>query len=405
MKRQYLRTERAHFMCPNMHFAIMAETKGVYNKEKIHRVLTSQAAAHPFLRSRIQKETDTDRLYYEVEEESQIFFEEITDSRTYADIMNDISQNEWNVFENGMLKIFAFAKEENTRLLFVVHHLLCDGRGLLKLVEEFSDAYGRGKEPTYAQEHLIATPDELPKDAKLSSISRMLVRNANKKWKKENKKIDYELYKKVSNAYGRTHRNTYEERAISGQDLRRLYDNCHKNKVSMNDWLCAEIGKQYQIKKLIIAADIRAALPFYQEGALGNYATAFSIMPKCKGTVSERAKEIQKLKQSALSNNAKNMMILACYMDIEPTLLDAAAASALGGFKSKAGYFVGATMFHLDRPTNYSITNLGKVNSETLLSAMFIPPASPATIMTVGVVTVNDVMRICSSKAILINEK
>lgn len=91
------------------------------------------------------------------------------------------------------------------------------------------------------------------------------------------------------------------------------------------------------------------------------------------------------------------MLVLACYFEMSPTLLDAAAISALGGFDSKAGRFVGGGMFGFSQPKSYSITNLGKVSNNNIKSLMFIPPASPAAKMTLGVVTLNGEMRACSS--------
>ncbi len=398
MKRQYIMTERAHFMCPNMHFAILAEIKGSYQKERTIEILNKQAKAHPFLRAQVKMETDTDKLYYNIKDDSQIYFEEVIDKKTYADIMNEISKQEWNVFHNGLLRVYAFPNSDTTKILFVAHHLLCDGRGLLHLVAEFSDAYSLDGNPVYSEEHLITRYDDLPKGSKLPWISRMLVRNANKVWKKENKKVNYDLYAKVSDEYGVTHENIYQEKIVADLELQSLMDTCHENRISINDYLSAEFCKQYDVNKLIVAADIRADLAQYQDGALGNYSTAFSILPKCKGSIVERAKEIQKLNRHILSNNAKKMLVLSCYLELDPTLLDAAAISALGGFDSKAGKFVGGTMFGMDKPLNHSVTNLGRIESESLISAMFIPPSSPAILVTMGVVTVNKVMKICYSK-------
>lgn len=92
------------------------------------------------------------------------------------------------------------------------------------------------------------------------------------------------------------------------------------------------------------------------------------------------------------------MLVLACYFEMSPTLLDAAAISALGGFESKAGRFVGGGMFGFSNPSSYSITNLGKVENNNIKSMLFIPPASPAAKLTLGVVTLNGVMKACSSE-------
>ena len=75
MKRQYLVTERAHFMCPNMHFGILMEIEKEYDDKSVKDTLSRMADAHPFLRSLIAYEEGTDRLYYKVTEESQITLE------------------------------------------------------------------------------------------------------------------------------------------------------------------------------------------------------------------------------------------------------------------------------------------------------------------------------------------
>ena len=109
------------------------------------------------------------------------------------------------------------------------------------------------------------------------------------------------------------------------------------------------------------------------------------------------AKEVHKAVQKHLKNNRALMLVLACYFEMSPTLLDAAAISALGGFESKAAKFVGSGMFGFGQPKSYSITNLGKVDNTNIKSLMFIPPASPAAKLTLGVVTLNGRMRACSS--------
>ena len=53
-------------------------------------------------------------------------------------------------------------------------------------------------------------------------------------------------------------------------------------------------------------------------------------------------------------------------------------------------------MFGFRDRDRYSITNLGRIESDTIQEAVLIPPASPATRMMVGVLTVNDKMNICT---------
>lgn len=88
------------------------------------------------------------------------------------------------------------------------------------------------------------------------------------------------------------------------------------------------------------------------------------------------------------------MLVLACYFTMEPTLIDAVAISSLGNFHSKAGKFAGDKMFGYATRNGYSVTNLGKIESDSIIEGFFIPPASPAMQKTWGVLTVNGNMRI-----------
>ena len=90
------------------------------------------------------------------------------------------------------------------------------------------------------------------------------------------------------------------------------------------------------------------------------------------------------------------MLVLACYIHMLPELIDAVAISTLGDFGSKAGTFVGRNMFGYGLQNGYSITNLGKIQSNIIAEAVFIPPASPANKKIWGVLTVNNHMKICS---------
>ena len=92
----------------------------------------------------------------------------------------------------------------------------------------------------------------------------------------------------------------------------------------------------------------------------------------------------------------KLMLILSCYLTMDQTLIDAAAIAALGNFESKAAKFVGSNMFGFSKRDGYSITNLGAIDNPHIKEAVFLPPASPATRKTIGVLTVNGRMQLCS---------
>ena len=188
--------------------------------------------------------------------------------------------------------------------------------------------------------------------------------------------------------------------------------------MTVNDYLIAKMMQEEKTRKVIIASDLRSRLSCYREGALGNYSTAFSVEVKKREVAERETSRTQMSVQNALEvrslfSLARTVhdrvavtmarledlyLILQCYAELDPGLLDAAFISCKGGFPSKAGKFIGSLFFGFEAGNGYSITNLGAIESESIADAYFIPPASPAICKTQGILTVNSVMTVCTSE-------
>ncbi|MCR5233872.1 MAG: hypothetical protein K6E53_08185, partial [Lachnospiraceae bacterium] len=183
---------------------------------------------------------------------------------------------------------------------------------------------------------------------------------------------------------------------VDEEELDTLLGLCRGNGVSLNDYLVAKMMIDEGTDKVVIASDIRNKIKNYKNGALGNYATAFGVVVKKRAEIMELAIAVNRKVGSIMSKPDKEMLVLSCYFNMDPELLDSITISTLGGFESKAGRFVGSKMFGYEKRDGHCITNLGRVESSTITEAVFIPPASPANRKAWGVLTINNKMRICS---------
>lgn len=430
---EYLFTERAHLACPNMCFGIAACIGKSFDKERIEETVARLAEAHPFLRARLGYEKESNSYFYDVKEQSQvevIYAGEICDEYEEAvesedgretaaagDVISspkiieefeNLTTRDWNLFSEGFLKIVVWKAGARTVLLFVFHHLLTDGRGAIGLVQEFADFYADGIEPKAAPEHLI-TKDDLPVNSKLSFISQALVNHANRQWKKENHQLSYEEYHTFADKFLQKDFVEHSLEVVRFNKLAELHAQCKSHKLSINDYLLAKMFTEEKADSIVIACDLRKELVCYNQGALGNYATAFSVkfkQEKSAGAMKTTnptglfslAQKVHNQIQKKLTNPKDLYLVLQCYASLEPGLLDAAMISSRGAFDSKAAKFIGTSFFNYDKAKGYSITNLGKIENKNIESAFFIPPASPAIKKTQGVLTVNGVMRICTSQ-------
>ena len=396
-EKKYLYTERAHYMCPNMHFGIVAEIGAEFDANRIIESIGVLKSAHPLMRSLIAEEQGSARIYYEEQSQLEI---PVTIKKANDDWQTDyeaVSSAGWNVQKEALLKVFAYPSESGTRVLFITHHLLCDGRGLLQLMQEFADLYVNDVKPYPVDEKLMESFDDLPSGSDLGFISKVLIKYANKKWRKEGHKVSYEDYLKFEREHDSKQDIKREIRNIDEEELDTLLDLCRESGVSLNDYLVAKMMIDEGTDKVVIASDIRNEIKNYKKGALGNYATAFGVVVKKKRSeIMELAKAVDHEVKSIISKPDKEMLVLSCYFNMDPELLDAIAISTLGSFESKAGRFVGSKMFGYEKRDGHCITNLGRVESSVINEAVFIPPASPANRKAWGVLTINKKMRICS---------
>ena len=409
---QRIYTERAHLMCPNMCFGIAMAVDRPYDETSIRDAVKRLAAAHPFLNALLGYAEAENAYYYRATDRPQVElrlkggrYDAPESALAAPEIMKEYRQltgRDWDLFEEGMLKISVWQAGTMTQFLLVFHHLLADGRGALGLAEELAECYVRGLEPKSAPETLISSVQDFPPDSRLPLISRMLVSKANRDWGKERHCVTYADYHAFANEFLRSDRVKHSIYRIGQEKLDRIRQKCHEEQVTVNDYLIAKMMQEEKTRKVIIASDLRSRLSCYREGALGNYSTAFSVEVK-KRVAAERslfslARTVRDRVAVTMARPEDLYLILQCYAELDPGLLDAAFISCKGGFPSKAGKFIGSLFFGFEAGNGYSITNLGAIESESIADAYFIPPASPAICKTQGILTVNGVMTVCTSE-------
>lgn len=396
--RQYILTERAHLMCPNMHFGIKAKIAAGYDKGKVQNALLALASAHPFFRSKVAREAESKKLYYRWCEELQVSVFEKENSSLWSNDYREITRCGWDAFQECLLKIVLYPGDEEFEVMFIAHHLLGDGRSILGLVCEFADCYISGKKPAYIDENLIMSINELPKGSQLSAISKLLIGYANRKWKNEKHIVNYEHYRRFERKFIANNPISYIDEVWNAAKTEEILKKCHAHSLSLNDYLVAEMMCKEKVNRVVIAVDIRKYLSHYKLGALGNYASATAIeVPKQSDDAWSVAKLVSEKVKKNISDPKKLMMILACYLHMKPELIDAAAISVLDDFESKAGKFVGSLILGYKNRNGHSVTNLGNIDNPNIVEAMFIPPASPANAQTVGILSINRRLRKCTA--------
>ena len=108
--RKYLYTERAHYMCPNMHFGIMVEIDATFDENRIIESIDVLKTAHSLMRSLIAEEQGSSGIYYEEHSELKILVTIKKASENWKADYETVSSAGWNVQNEALLKIFGYEK-------------------------------------------------------------------------------------------------------------------------------------------------------------------------------------------------------------------------------------------------------------------------------------------------------
>ena len=399
---QYLLTERAHLMCPHMNFGLVVTVDRPYDGARVRDVFGRLTAAHPFLSALLGYEAERNAYYYDVtgDPKTELLLRDDSpvDGPDAPEIMAEyarLTRRDWDLFKEGMLKAAVWPAGEKTCFLLVFHHLLADGRGALGLAREMADDYAFGIGPVFAGEDLIRKED-LPTDSRMPPISRFLVDRANRTAAREGRRVSYPVYHAFADRFLRDDDVSYAVSRLGGEALEDVRRMCRDRKITVNDWLLARMMKEEDAGRVVMACDLRGRLPRWRQGALGNCSTAFSVEIRGrKRALFDLAADVHAQAQKKMAHSAELYLVLQCYANLDPAVLDAAFIACRGGFDSRAGRFVGGMFFGYGAADGFSVTNLGPIESDSIAAAYFIPPASPAIRKTRGVLTVNGVMTVC----------
>lgn len=272
MKRIYIVSERAFLMCPGMTFGICTLIRAGFDEQKINKVLHVLQEIHPLIKSVVARENDTGKLHYAISERMALKCScRVNPDRLFADYQEQTSGGR-NGFQEGLLKVFVYpAENKSFQILFIAHHLLCDGRGLLHLVMAFADLYVEGKVPAAVEEH--PSMEGLPENC-LPLFHKLIARYANKIWMKEKQSVAYGTYLDFEQRFSEENPVTYETEHQDGAAVEELEETCRWNELSVEDYLVAKMMCDEGISEMVIAVDLRNRLSGVQKNAFGNYATA-----------------------------------------------------------------------------------------------------------------------------------
>lgn len=242
----------------------------------------------------------------------------------------------------------------------------------------------------------------------MSFLTKLYINTLNKSWRKNPRTFSLNDYYKLYKKYHQNHISDIKQLIFTPEETEKIIFSCKKNHLTINTAIVSSFISSFnklnnlQVKTAV-GINIRNDLTFNAEHFIGNYASCITFDYKWHNNLNflENSNKISNLIQNKVYTPKLRLLLLNLFLTMDQTLIDSIYFSAFGDFDNKAAAKAAAIFYPKNSFPQIGTTNLGKsrlkthYGNNTLNSISFIPPSSPANIMTIGAVTHNNKLNIC----------
>lgn len=385
--RKYILSERSSLFEPDIYISMVVKLSGNVEKEKLIAAVKAAYNANETTMSRIVL-TDKGDAFYERMEESgcRVFM----DSRSWKEILHGEEKKTFHIDEGELIRSFITPEKDGITLYIMAHHLAGDGKSMVVLIEDIMRAM-EGQTLIY-KEARVFHREYLNKKGKLPLLVKAFIKSKNRKWNIEGRIFTWKDYYAVHDKYWKNHSSKVEIRALDEKELENLKMEAHKNQVTINSYLVAQLQREFPEKSVIgIPVSVRDG-----DMSMSNQTSGISIRHSYRSTrsLSENAREIHEKIYSIIKNKRKKYFVLSFLATLAPTITDGVILHSQGYYKSDFTEKMLDTMKYRGKSkTQLGVTNLSRIDLKKAYSTfkiediLFIPPKVSYSEMVVGVST------------------
>ncbi len=408
MEKIIMGNERIHFRSPNINVCYLVSIKGDFSDSQFEKAVEAVSKRHNML-----------TCVLETDERNNIWYL-FGKSKPSLEIYNDSKITDWIKwyektdnhpfdFDSGPLVKFCIVKKEDvTDVIILGHHIIGDGIGYLNLLRDFLLALDARLDTAPLKP---VADNYLETKSGLGLISSFFARGLNKSWRKSSKHFTHQEYVNLFNRYRQIHVPSMHISELNESELERLIAKCKESGVTVNETISTafikalqQIDSKYSNKELRfgVAANIRSEMKVPVVEGMCNYTTGISIKigyDNCKG-FTENVKIMAQKLRAKLKNPKYRYEVVHFLNILDKDFIESAFFAAYDGFNNPSSKKLAKVLGETTDEKGIGISNLGlqdigHFNTFEVTNVLFIPPAFPANVINIGVITIKSRLNLC----------
>lgn len=391
MKNLFL--ERFYKNCPRMLQALKCDFLLPYNADKIKSAINLLAYRHPFLTATLNSMDDS--FAYNLDKRITPL---VIESASVFDFEKDFTQFENEVINydsESLCRFYLYKNESSFSMLFIVHKILADQKGLMTLVQDFVLAYQDLLAEKVVVPRFVENLKNLPQENFFSLKERRIIKRANNYVKKRKISLDSSRYKEYHNSVIQNNPIGFAYRKLPLSFIETIQSECVQNNISLPAYFSALLCKNFFIPFFLFSVDIRESLYWYIDGSLGNFSSfiLFNSKNYSKKNFFEFARDIERQLMLIKYNKKSQCSAIAKILALEPCLIDLIFPS-LEYFSSDRILQKINKLLKIKKNLEYIISDVGNYSIPEIKNVVFLESPFPVTSLSFTLLTVNDELQI-----------
>ena len=345
--------ERTFLFDPNVYMTIVMTLEGDVSVEEISEAVKKMYTQNSMTMSKAVLDEQGTFFMEEMDETGCKVF---VDERDWQEIMRENERRPFHIEEGELVRTFIIPKGKEIDIYFMVHHVTCDGNGILLMAEDVLSNL-QGKEVAYRTSKVMTKKGVIRK-GDLKFVERLALKGLSKKWGKERQVYNWDDYFKTHETFWKDRHTEIMFKEVDGVDMTSLKDECKKHGVTVNSYLVAKLMEKYpEYKVLGIPTSIRG-----EDRSISCMISSVILTAEYDGQKSfeENLVVIDATIKKALRDPRAVYHVPQFVALSDPTLLDAGYMQHVLGFENEIADSMRRVLgLYGARRTELGVTNLG----------------------------------------------
>ncbi|MDR1867489.1 MAG: condensation domain-containing protein [Treponema sp.] len=400
--------ERIFFRSPNINVCFKIRFNGTCTHDDFKTALAQVAEKHALLKCTIQNDNANNYWYIPNTGSISIEFHSKEEQFSWEQWYQEMDNIPFNFSQGPLIKLCILYTGTAIDMIIFGHHIIGDGKAYMHVAKDILAVLDGSFDSTPQTAHI---KNNFFNTIKLNFFEKIYAKTLNNQWLASRHRFSEEEYHAFFNTYRAALPSSLYYASLNTEEFSTLCACSKSHGLTVNELLSSAFSgallalKEYYPKNKIqlgIVIDIRNEITTPMPHSMGNFVsgTFIEVQYNTKENFIKNSHHIAKKLRKKIKNNKTRALPIIFLDQIDKDFIESIPFAIYGNYANPPSKQLGRKIGEQKYNRGMGVSNMGiqyfnTYQSFKVLDVLFIPPAFPSQLLTVGIITVNNTLNIC----------